>query len=180
MSKSKSNVTAAVHDAVPVQLQPPRSLPALYTKADVPMSQWGTSLDVYTPGGWAKVMRALSPADWMPRDGGEMWLNVADWISHPHEVTDPETGEVSLVTRLVLIGKDGKRAAFHSDFAPRVLAIAILSFPGPWPKEGMPCRCFVDRSKRTGHSEYGMFEFHPELLPAEYYEDKQCDQRVTE
>lgn len=139
-------------------------VPALYDSADVPMTQWGTNYDVTTPAGWASVLAALQPADWIPSDGGEFWLNVVAWVCHPHEVTDRNTGEVKVVTRLVLIGADGKTAALCNEFSPRNFTAAILSYPGTWPKGGMPTRFFSEKSRKQGQSDYGTFQFRPDLI----------------
>lgn len=150
--------------------QPKPLLPALYTSAEVPMSQWGTNLDVTKPFGWAKVLRCLQPADWMPADKGEILLDVVGWVAHPIEQLNKDTGELEVKTRLVLIGRDGKTAALRGEWNIRNLRVALASYPGEWPKCGMPCRVYTESSRNPNMSEYGTFEFRPDLLPPEYTE----------
>jgi hypothetical protein len=128
---------------VQTRAQIPSALPA---PADPP-ENWPTSLDYTTARGQAMIVRLSGPPTMTVAEAGEKEYAVVDYLIHPAESVDEDTGELSQFVRCSLLLADGRTISTSGPLVCRKWLL-ILRMCGQ-PSEDRPIAVrFARRSSR--------------------------------
>lgn len=116
----------------PMAIEPVEHKPPSYM-LDMGDPVFWTNIDYKSDEGKALIMKCHNEADASGNDViGKVW-DTCQLLSHPVEITNSVTGEVSDCVRTVLVAPDGRTLSFVSAGVLRSLRILVMLYGrGPW------------------------------------------------
>jgi Phage Single-stranded DNA-binding protein len=90
-----------------------------------------TSLDCSKEAGRLKLLHSWQSPDFQSGDCVNTVIGVSDYVIAPVEVANPDTGELEMITRTILISEDGTSYAFGSKGIISSMQMLVMVFGSP-------------------------------------------------